>query len=88
MRLYANIVNTRLVLFTGSLAFCFPGQAGFWPFLSTLHPLFILQHFLDSSTTDARPLYCCCFGLKGDYDRVQRPLLWQALQSLAFMFTC
>ena len=82
MRLYAGILNARLVEFTEGQALRSPGQAGFRPHLSTLHPLPTLQHFVDSCTKDARPLYCCFLDLKGAYDRVQRPLLWQALQRL------
>lgn len=82
MRLYANILNARLVQFAERQGLRSPGQAGFRPGLSTLHPLFTLQHFVDSAIHTAQPLYCCFLDLKGAYDRVQRPLLWQVLQRL------
>ena len=53
MRLYAGILNARLVGFTEGQALRSPGQAGFRPQLSTLHPLFTLQQFVDSCTKDA-----------------------------------
>ena len=82
MRLYASVLNKRLVQFTEGQALRSPSQAGFRPGLSTLHPLFTLQHFVDRCKKNAQPLYCCFLDLKGAYDRVQRPLLWQALQRL------
>ena len=82
IRLYAGVLNARLVQFTEGQALRSPGQAGFRPRLSTLHPLFTLQRFVDSCTKAAQPLYCCFLDLRGAYDRVQRPLLWQALQRL------
>ena len=41
-----------------------------------------LQHFLSESHHARTPLYACFLDLKGAYDKVQRPLLWQALRRL------
>ena len=59
-----------------------PTQAGFRPGLSTLHPAFVLQHFVDKHIKRRQPLFACFIDLKGAYDRVQRPLLWATLQNL------
>ena len=54
----------------------------FRPGLSTVHQLFALQHFVAEAKHHDTPLYACFLDLKGAYDSVQRPLLWQALQRL------
>lgn len=46
MRLYAGILNTRLIDFTESRRLRAASQAGFRPKLSTVHQLFSLQHFI------------------------------------------
>ena len=82
MRLYASILNARIVNFTEEQDLRSPSQAGFRPGLSTLHQLLTLQHFVDRNLKDGRPLYCCFLDLKGAFDRVQRPLLWELLGRL------
>jgi len=77
MRLYAVILNARLMAFAEEHGLRAESYTGFRPELATVHQLFALQHFI----TEA-PLYACFLDLKGAYDRVQRPMLWQALQSL------
>jgi hypothetical protein len=79
VRLYAGILNQRLVSFTEDHGLRSPSQAGFRPGLSTLHQLFTLQHFVDRACHDSLPLYCCFLDLQGAFDRVPRPLLWQVL---------
>ena len=78
LRLYASILNARLLLFTESAELRVESQAGFRPGLSTVHQLFTFQHFLDSH----QPLYVCFLDLKGAYDHVDRDLLWEALRRL------
>ena len=63
MRLYASILNARLVSFTEDANLRVETQAGFRPGLSTTHQLFTLQHFIDSN----KPLYTCFLDLKGGY---------------------
>jgi hypothetical protein len=82
MRLYAGILNRRLVQFTEQHRLRAPTQAGFRPGLSTLHQLFTLQHFVDRACHASAPLYCCFLDLEGAFDRVPRSLLWQALRRL------
>ncbi len=82
MRLYAGILNTRLLDFTESKSLRAASQAGFRPKLSTVHQLFSLQHFIDHQTAQKAPLFCCFLDLVGAYDKVCRPLLWAALQRL------
>ena len=82
MRLYASILNARLVNFTEDNDYRPHTQSGFRPGLSTLHSVFALQHFADTAKADGKQVYTCFLDLKGAYDRVQRPLLWQVLQRL------
>ena len=82
MRLYAGILNARLVQFTEQGQLRAESQTGFRPELATTHQLLALQHFLSESRHARTPLYACFLDLKGAYDKVQRPLLWQALQKL------
>ena len=82
MRLYAGILNARLVQFTELEHLRADSQTGFRPELATTHQLMALQHFLSESHHARTPLYACFLDLKGAYDKVQRPLLWQALQQL------
>ena len=82
MRLYASILNARLVQYTESQGVRVEEQAGFRPCRSTTHNLFMLQHFADRHLARKEPLYLCFLDLKAAYDRVSRPLLWQALQRL------
>lgn len=53
------------------------------PGFSTIHQIFALHHFIDEARSVGQSLYTCFFDLKVVYDRVQRPLLWQALQRLS-----
>ena len=81
-RLYAAILNRRILLWTEQRNLRAECQAGFRPRLSTVHQLFALQHFVDKHFGSGQPLYTCFIDLKGAYDKVQRPLLWLVLQRL------
>ena len=82
MRLYAGILNTRLVQFTAREHLRAESQTGFRQESATTHQLMALQHFVSGSLYARTPLYACFLDLKGAYDKVQRPLLWHALQKL------
>ena len=81
-RLYAAILNRRILLWTEESNLRAECQAGFRPRLSTVHQLFALQHFVDKHFGSGQPLYTCFIDLKAAYDKVQRPLLWLVLQRL------
>lgn len=82
LRLYASILNRRVVQLTEREGLRAPTQAGFRPKLSTVHQLFALQHLVDHARSHSRPLFTSFLDLKGAYDRVSRHLLWEALQRL------
>ena len=82
MRLYASILNQRILAYTEQHGMRAPSQAGFRPKLSVVHQLFTLQHLSERQKQRRQQLYVCFLDLKGAFDRVARNLLWQALQRL------
>ena len=85
LRLYAAMLNARLVAYVEREGVRAPSQAGFRPQLSTVHQVFALQHLIDGARAQGRPLFCCFLDLKGAYDRVPRHVLWQALARCGVM---
>ena len=75
-------LNFRLVAITEELGYRSPAQYAFRPGLSTLHPLFGLQHLIELYAIRGERLYCCFLDLKAAYDHVSRPLLWEVLARL------
>ena len=82
VRLYASVLNARIVLYTEDQAVRVEEQAGFRPGRSTMHAVFTLQHFTDLQLARQEPMYICFLNLRAAYDRVSRPLLWRVLQRL------
>ena len=81
-RLYASILNQRLLDYTEEHGLRAPTQAGFRPGLSVVHQLFSLQHLTERQRQRRQRLYVCFLDLQGAFDRVPRQVLWQALQRL------
>ena len=75
LRLYANILNARLLGYTEAQGLRAETQTGFRPAYSTVLQLFALQHCIDRTRRAKKPLFACFLDLKGAYDRVQRPML-------------
>jgi len=80
VRLYASVLNLRLVAFLEQRGLRSPTQAGFRPHMSINHHLFALQHLVDKRRRQRRQLYACFVDLTAAYDCVQRGLLWEALR--------
>ena len=78
-KLYAVVLNNRLVPWLEVHHLRAPTQAGFRPALGTSHPLFGLRHFIDVSLRTRQPLLVCFVDLIKAYDTVSRPLLWQIM---------
>ena len=79
-RLYAAILNRRIVSWAEEAGLRAPCQAGFRPRMSTEHQLFALRHFIDRSRFQKQPLFAAFVDLRKAYDNVQHPLLWASLQ--------
>ena len=82
MRLYAGMLNACLVDYTESNELRANIQAGYRPGHSNLHQVLTLHHMMQRQQHHDSKLFVCLLDLKGAYDRVSRPLLWQALQRL------
>ena len=81
-KLYAIVLNARLVGWleaNGLRASC---QAGFRPHLGTEHQLFALRHCVEECRRRHQPLYACFLDFAKAYDSVPRHLLWHILHSI------
>ena len=81
-RLYAVILNRRIVSWSEDNGLRAPCQAGFRPHLSTEHQLFALRHFIERSRFRKQPMFTAFVDLKKAYDSVQHPLLWASLHRI------
>ena len=73
-KLYATVLNNRLVPWLERHGLRAPTQAGFRPSLGTSHQLFALRHFIDLAARLSQPLYVCFVDLYKAYGTVRRPL--------------
>ena len=64
MRLYASILNQRLLEYTEQHDLRAPSQAGFRPAMSVAHQLFSLQHLSERQRQRRQGLYVCFLALK------------------------
>ena len=67
MRLYASVLNQRLLDFTKQHDLRAPSQAGFRPALSVVHRLFSLQHLSERQRQRRQRLFVCFLDLKGAF---------------------
>ena len=81
-KLYALVLNNRLLPWLERHGLRAPTQAGFRPGLGTAHPLFGLRHFIDVSARTKQPLYVCFVDLVKAYDTVHRGLLWHIMLNI------
>ena len=79
-RLYAAILNQRIVSWSEDSGLRAPCQAKFCPCMSTEHQLFALRHLIDRFKFQKEPLFTAFVDLKKAYDSVQHLLLWASLQ--------
>ena len=64
MKLYAGLLNTRLLEYTEEHGLRGPSQAGFRPGHSVVHQIFSLQHMVDKQMQASWCLYICFLDLK------------------------
>ena len=81
-KLFAAVLNRRLVDWAEHGGKHAPEQAGFRPRLSTTHHLFALRHVVDWHRAAGAPLYLAFVDFRKAYDSVNRNLLWLKLEHL------
>jgi hypothetical protein len=81
MRLYASVLNSRLVSYLEQNRLRVDCHTGSRPDLSTTHQLFIVQHFIDWAM-GVTPLHFAFLDLSKSYNRVSRFKLGQTLEQL------
>jgi hypothetical protein len=81
MRLYANVLNSRLVSYLEKYRLRVDCQTGFRPEMSTTHQLFVIQHLIDWAM-GITPLHFAFLDLSKAYDRVSRLKLGHILEQL------
>ena len=81
-KLYASVLNARLVQWLEANGLRAPCQSGYRPHLGTEHQLFALRHIVEDCRRKHLPLYACFLDFAKAYDSVPRHLLWHIMQQI------
>jgi hypothetical protein len=81
-KLYAAMLNERLMEWTERHGLRARGQAGFRKDHRTTDQVFVLRTLIERARADRQPLYSCYVDFKKAYDTIPRDLLWLKLQRI------
>ena len=81
-KLYAAVLNARVMRWLEEKQLRAPCQAGFRPGLSTEHQIFALNNFIEDCRRRKKPLFACFVDFTKAYDSVPRHLLWQVMGAI------
>jgi hypothetical protein len=81
-KLYAAMLNERLMEWTERHGLRARGQAGFRRDHRTTDQVFVLRTLIERARADKKPLYVCYVDFKKAYDTIPRDLLWHKLQRI------
>ena len=81
-KLYATVLNARLVQWLEANDLRAPIQSGYRPHLGTEHQLFALRHLVEESRRKKSPLFVCFLDFVKAYDSVPRHLLWHIMREI------
>lgn len=81
-KLYASMLNERLMEWTERHNLRARGQAGFRKDRRTTDQVFVLRTLIESARAAKQPLYACYVDFKKAYDTIDRDLLWVKLQRI------
>jgi hypothetical protein len=81
-KLYSLVLMNRLDALAEREGYRARGQAGFRKGRGTPDNAFILQHLIEKSSIQRKPLYAAFIDFRKAYDCVHRPLLWECLKGL------
>ena len=81
-KLYASMLNDRLMEWTERHGLRARGQAGFRKDHRTTDQVFVLRTLIERTRADKKPLYVCYVDFKKAYDTIPRDLLWEKLQRI------
>ena len=81
-KVFALVLNARLVIWSEEEGKRQPAQTGFRPGLNTSFNIFVLRHFIDEARAKKRKLFTCFVDFRKAYDTVPRDLIWKRLSEL------